>query len=75
MVKQVRIKPDKEIVKQRKCIVDHPFGTVKYAMDAKSCLTKGIKNVTGEFSLTFLAYNMKRAIKLIGCRKLVESIA
>jgi len=75
MVKQVRIKPDKEIVKQRKCIVEHPFGIVKYAMDAKSCLTKGIKNVTGEFSLTFLAYNMKRAIKLIGCRKLVESMA
>ena len=73
-VKQVRIKPDGEKIKQRKSIAEHPFGTVKCAMDARYCLTKGIKNVTGEFSLTFLAYNLKRAIKLIGCRKLVESM-
>ena len=74
-VKQVRIKPDKELIDQRKCIVEHPFGTVKCAMDARSCLTKGIKNVMGEFSLTFLAYNLKRAIKLLGCGKLIESMA
>ncbi|MDR0511683.1 MAG: IS1182 family transposase [Treponema sp.] len=74
-VKQVRIKPDEEKIKQRKSIVEHPFGTVKCAMDTRHCLTKGIKNVIGEFSLTFLAYNLKRAIKLIGCRKLVESMA
>ena len=74
-VKQVRIKPDKEKIEQRKSIVEHPFGTVKCAMDARSCLTKGIKNVLGEFSLTFLAYNLKRAIKLLGCGKLAETMA
>ena len=74
-IKQVRIKPDKEIVKQRKSIVEHPFGTVKRAMDAGYCLTKGFKNVIGEFSLSFLAYNLKRAIKIIGCGKLIESMA
>jgi len=74
-VKQVRIKPDKEIINQRKSIVEHPFGTVKRAMDAGYCLTKGLKNVVGEFSLTFLAYNLKRVIKLIGCVKLIESMA
>jgi len=71
-VKQVLIKPDKEKIIQRKSIVEHPFGTVKKSMDAGYCLTKGIKNVTGEFSLTFLAYNLKRAINIIGCRKLLE---
>jgi len=74
-VKQVRIKPDKEIIKQRQSIVEHPFGTVKHTMDARYCLTKGIKNVVGEFSLAFLAYNLKRVIKLIGGIKLIESIA
>jgi transposase len=74
-VKQVRIKPDKDIIEQRKSIVEHPFGTVKRAMDAGYCLTKGIKNVVGEFSLTFLAYNLKRAIKLIGSTKIIESMA
>jgi len=73
--KQVRVKPDKEIIRQRQSIVEHPFGTVKRAMDAGYCLTKGIKNVAGEFSLTFLAYNLKRAINLIGGAKLIESMA
>ncbi|MCL2472813.1 MAG: transposase, partial [Treponema sp.] len=71
-VKQIRIKPDKEIVKLRKSIVEHPFGTVKRAMDAGYCLTKRLKNVSGEFSLTFLAYNLKRAINILGCRKMIE---
>jgi hypothetical protein len=74
-VKQVRIKPDADLIKQRKSIAEHPFGTVKQNMNARNCLTKGIKNVTGEFSLTFLAYNLKRAINHIGCLKLIESMA
>ena len=74
-VKQIRIKPDKEIMKQRKSIVEHPFGTVKRAMDSGYCLTKGKRNVTGEFALTFLAYNLKRVINLIGGAKLIECMA
>jgi transposase len=74
-VKQARIKPDKEIIKQRKSIVEHPFGTVKRGMNAGYCLTKGIKNVMGEFSLKFLAYNLKRVINILGGKKLRESIA
>jgi transposase len=74
-VKQIRIKPDPAIVKQRKSIVEHPFGTVKRAMDAGYCLTKGLRNVGGEFSLTFLAYNIKRAINIMGVRKLMLGMA
>jgi hypothetical protein len=33
-VKQVRIKADKGIVRRRKSIVEHPFGTIKRCMDA-----------------------------------------
>ena len=43
-------------------------------MDSGYCLMKGIDNVRGEFSLTFLAYNMKRAINLLGTRGLIEAI-
>jgi len=75
VVKQIRIKPDKEKMKLRKSIVEHPFGTIKRTMDAGYCLTKGIKNVAGEFSLTFLAYNLKRVINILGCAKLIESMA
>jgi len=65
-VKQIRIAPNKEFVRQRKAIVEHPFGTIKRNMDGGYCLTKGLKNVLGEFSLTFLAYNIKRVINILG---------
>jgi hypothetical protein len=44
-------------------------------MDCGYCLTKGLKNVLGEFSLVFLAYNLKRAINIMGVGKLIESMA
>jgi len=74
-IKQIRIKPDKEIVRRRKSIAEHPFGTIKRSMDAGYCLMKGLKNVNGEFSLIFLAYNLKRVINILGCKKLIEGIA
>ena len=66
VIKQIRIKPDKALIAQRKCIAGHPFGTVKRGMDAGYCLTKGLRKARGEFSLVFLAYNFKRAINILG---------
>jgi hypothetical protein len=65
-VKQVRIKADKKIVRQQKSIVEHPFGTIKCGMDAGYCLTRRLRTVTGKFSLTFPAYNLKRVINISG---------
>jgi hypothetical protein len=73
-VRQIRIAPNKEIIRQRKSIVEHPFGTVKRNMDAGYCLTKGFQKVSGEFSLAFLAYNLKRAINILGGKKLIECL-
>jgi len=73
-VKQIRIKGDKQLLKQRKAIVEHPFGTIKRSMDAGYCLTKGLRKVPGEFALTFLAYNFKRAINILGCDKLIAAM-
>jgi hypothetical protein len=73
-VKQVYIKPNASITFRRKELVEHPFGTIKRGMDAGYLLTKGLKKVTGEFSLVFLAYNLKRVINIIGTKKLIESM-
>jgi DNA-binding protein H-NS len=75
VVRQVHIKPRKELYKQRKCIVEHPFGTIKRAMDSGYCLLKGKQKVSGEFSLIFLAYNLKRVINILGCKKLIAGMA
>jgi len=73
-VKQIYIKPNPEITDRRKELAEHPFGTVKRAMDTSYLLTKGIKNATGEFSLSFLTYNLKRVINIIGAKKLIEAM-
>jgi transposase len=73
-VKQILIKPDKEKYEQRKSLSEHPFGTIKRNMDAGYCLLKGKEKVTGEFSLVFLAYNLKRVINTLGGKKLIEKI-
>jgi len=73
-IKQVRVKKDPTITKQRKEIVEHPYGTVKRAMDSEYCLMRGMNNVVGEFSLAFLAYNLKRAVNILGCRELIQAI-
>jgi transposase len=73
-VKQIHIKPDKEIYDQRKSLSEHPFGTIKRSMDSGYCLLKGKKKNIGEFSLIFLAYNLKRVINILGSKKLIESI-
>jgi transposase len=71
-VKQVSVRPRKEIVAQRKSIVEHPFGTIKRNMDAGYCLLKGKAKVTAEFSLIFLAYNLRRAINILGSKEMIQ---
>ena len=73
-VKQVRVKPDKELLKRRKCLSEHPFGTVKRAFHADYLLTKGLKLTDGEFALAFLIFNMKRALSVLGVKKLTKAI-
>ena len=73
-VKQIHISPDPAFTDRRKELAEHPFGTIKRAMDAGYVLTRGLQSVTGEFSLTFLAYNLKRVINILGPQVLVEAI-
>ena len=73
-VKQVRIKPNKELLKRRKCLSEHPFGTVKRAIHADYLLTKGLTLTDGEFALAFLIFNMKRALSVLGIKKLTKAI-
>jgi len=42
-------------------------------MDARYCLTKGLRNVAGKFSLSFLAYNTKHAVNILGGARLAAA--
>lgn len=66
--------PDKDTYKLRKSIVEHPFGTLKRHLDAGYLLLKGRVKAAGELSLSFLAYNMKRAVNLLGTKQLIQKM-
>ncbi len=64
-----------EVMHRRRRSVEHPFGLIKQWMGQGAFLTRRIGNVRGEFSLTALAYNMRRAINLVGIPALIAVAA
>ena len=50
----------KEKFKQRKCVVEHPFGTMKYLMGQIPILLRGKEKVQVEMDLYATAYNLIR---------------
>jgi transposase len=67
-----RTEANKELYRQRKQLVEHPFGTVKRAFGFSYFLTRGNENVRVESLLHFLVYNMKRVINIVGIQGLKE---
>ncbi|MDA8054895.1 MAG: IS1182 family transposase [Thermoplasmatales archaeon] len=53
-----------EKMKKRKSMVEHPFGTMKRAMNAGYTLLRGKRRVKGEFGIIALTYNIKRVINI-----------
>ena len=70
----LHIKGDNKKIKERMCLSEHPFGTVKWHHGAHYLLCKGKEKATAELGLSFLAYNLKRAINLVGIQKLMAAI-
>ena len=56
------------------CLSEHPFGTVKWYRGAHFLLWKGKEKAAAELGLSFLAYNMTRAINLVGVETLIEAM-
>ena len=66
--KRVMIFIKRDIPKQklRQQTSEHPFGTIKHYDDSRYFLCKGKEKVTAEFSLSALAYDIRRAINICG---------
>jgi transposase len=71
---QQRLDQAPEMMRIRKQTVEHPFGTLKAWMGATHFLTKTLPRVSTEMSLHVLAYNMKRIIKILGSKALMEAM-
>ncbi|MVA82663.1 IS1182 family transposase [Agrobacterium vitis] len=72
MAARLAARPD--VLGQRRESVEHPFGTIKQWMYQGAFLMRRLENVKGEFSLTALAYNIKRAITLVGVSGLIAAV-
>ena len=57
---QQRVEAEPEIMKQRKQMVEHPFGTIKHWWDQGHFLMCSLEKVQAEFSLSALAYDLNR---------------
>jgi transposase len=61
----------KEKLRLRRTLAEHPFGTIKRAFNQGYLLLKGMRKVKGEVGFTMLAYNMRRAINILGVGMLI----
>jgi len=71
---QRRLDENPEAMRQRRETVEHPFGTIKMWMGATHFLMKTLKNVRTEMALHVLAYNLTRAMNIIGIGPLMAAM-
>ena len=64
-----------ETYKQRRCIVEHPFGTIKRSLGYSFFLRKRTENVDAEASSMFIAYNFKRLLSMFSTKELIEKFS
>ena len=67
----LRYYPNQRKQRIRNQIVEHPYGTVKRWNDGYYLLVKGKVKASAEMVLSFLGYNMKRALNILGTQRLL----
>jgi IS5 family transposase len=72
---QARIAKRPGVLDRRRETVEHPFGTVKQWMYQGAFLMRGLEKVRAEFSLTALAYNLRRVLNIVRFDELMAAVA
>jgi transposase len=70
-----RVAQRPEIIKRRKGLVEHPFGTIKFWRGQGVLLTRGRAGAQAELSLSALAYNLGRVLTVLGVTALLAALA
>jgi transposase len=63
-----------DIVKRRRELVEHPFGSIKQWMNQGAFLMRRLRKVRAEFSLTALAYNLRRVLNIVEFPTLMAAV-
>jgi transposase len=72
---RARMKDASALMRQRACLVEHPFGTLKCRAGYRHFLVRGFANVRGEWSLMALCYNLARVLNILGFDGFVAFLA
>ena len=60
-------------MERRRSIVDHPFGNLKQWLFGNGrFLLRQLEGTRAEIALTVTAYNLKRAISVLGTKKMMQ---
>src|ERR671932_143619 len=71
---QARLAKRPGVLNQRREAVEHPFGSIKQWMNQSAFLMRGLEKVRAEFSLTALAYNLRRVLNIVGFAELMAAV-
>jgi len=69
-----RLASQPEMIKHRKAIIEHIFGTIKKIWGYSALLLRGLANIAGEVALMNLVYNIRRVLNIVGTRKLIQAL-
>ncbi|MGN0992787.1 MAG: transposase, partial [Bacilli bacterium] len=66
----IRLNSNFELLKKRMSISEHPHASMKFWDHSNYLLLKGIRKATGEVALYYCAFNIRRAINILGVKKI-----
>jgi transposase len=70
-----RVARNPGLMRRRKAIIEHCFGTIKRSLGYDYFLCRGKRQVATEVNLTVLAYNLKRVCNLVGVQALIAAVS
>jgi transposase len=65
---------DPSFMRRRRELAEAPFGTIKWMMGRAKFLVRGLEKAKAEFSMLVLAFNLKRAIAILGAQALIQRL-
>lgn len=71
---KVKSKIGKKIIRKRKELAEHPFGTIKRHFGFRHFMQKNIENVKAEFSFISFIYNFKRILNIFTVEELINAL-
>ena len=65
----------KALIRKRKGLVEHPFGTLKRTLGFGHFLQRGLEAVGAEFQFSCFIYNLKRVLNVLPLDTLMEAVS